>query len=130
MDFDPRRTLVLSWDFPLVSRFAESLMSSTLPSHMSSACGSGLQRLLGSTDTAAFLRTHLGEQMLHVSNTSDRWSDLFSWQELNNVLSSGFVNVPRVRLVAKGVFMDTALYSEERGERKWPDSRRVQDLMA
>jgi hypothetical protein len=80
-------------------------------------------------DAAVFMREYLGEQMLHATGAPDRWSDLFSWQELNAILSSGFVSVPRMRLMIKGAAVDESLYSEERGQRRWPDSGRVQDLM-
>jgi ribosomal protein L16 Arg81 hydroxylase len=105
-------------------------MTSIQSSLASPARVGGLRRLLGTIDADTFLRTHIGEQMLHVSGARDLWSDVFSWQELNTVLSGGFVGVPRVRLVSKGVTVDTALYADDVGQRQVPDSRRVQDLMA
>jgi ribosomal protein L16 Arg81 hydroxylase len=105
-------------------------MSSTLTPHMSPIGASGLQRLLNTCDAAAFLRDYIGEQMLHVAGERNRWSDLFSWQELNAALNSGFIPHPRMRLVKEGAEVDVARYTVERSGRQWPESQRCHQLMS
>jgi ribosomal protein L16 Arg81 hydroxylase len=90
----------------------------------------GLERLLVDVDVPTFLSEYLGEQMLHVQGASSQWAELFSWQELNTLLSQGFISHPRARLVRNGVDVDADAYTFERGGRRWLDSLRCQRMLA
>lgn len=74
--------------------------------------------LLAPIDISDFERDTYGRQPLLIAGPDDRFTDLFSWDELNDLLARNVVRPPRLRLISKRETVDTGrfLHSTEETE--------------
>jgi hypothetical protein len=84
-----------------------------------------IEDLLSPVSTADFLRDHYGRSILHLEGERDRWESVFSWPDLNAILSSHRLSAPQLRLVRAGAAIDEASYTEAFGSRQGGTLRRL-----
>jgi ribosomal protein L16 Arg81 hydroxylase len=90
----------------------------------------GLRRLLSPRDPEEFIRTYFGEQVLHVGGDTDRFADLFSWRDLNALLSRDAPLHQRVRLVKDSQDVPPACYTRTVVGRHYVDGVECQQQMS
>jgi hypothetical protein len=84
-----------------------------------------IEDLLSPVSTADFLRDYYGRSILHLEGEGDRWESVFSWPDLNAILSSHRLSAPQLRLVRAGAAIDEASYTEAFGSRQGGTLRRL-----
>src|SRR4051812_5292823 len=70
---------------------------------------------LAPTAPATFFRRHLGKSSCHIAGESDRFGALFSWSEVNRILTQHRLTAPRLRLVREGRTISQDQYFADRG---------------
>src|SRR5687768_7999318 len=61
-----------------------------------------LSKILSPFDVREFFDTVLGRTMLRIAGNREKFSDLFSWSDLNRILAEHRLEPPRLRLAKKG----------------------------
>jgi ribosomal protein L16 Arg81 hydroxylase len=71
---------------------------------------SAWHHLLSPVDRTVFLNEYFGEKPLHIPGEPDRFADLCSWSDLNDVLDLNALSAPQLHLMRGGKDLDPQLF--------------------
>jgi ribosomal protein L16 Arg81 hydroxylase len=74
-----------------------------------------MSSLLAPLEWSTFVEEFWGQRMLYVPASPDKFKDLFSWHELNEILANQRIESPRLRLVLNGREIDPRSYRRKPG---------------